>query len=118
MTLNSHLNNEPERFGDEWGFYIDIDNENIKTIPDNEDIIRKKYNVKKYREIVSYNDNDQYDYYIKNYSTYDDDDSIYRSIASNNCADKINYNLVGKIVSVSSTTIITAAITYVIFFIL
>jgi hypothetical protein len=118
MTLNSHINKETERFGDEWGFYIDIDNETVKTVPDNEDIIRKKYSVKKYRDIMSYNDNDQYDYYIKNYNTYDDDVSIAISAASNNCSDKINYNLVSNIVRVSSTTIITAAITYVIFFVL
>jgi hypothetical protein len=119
MTLNSHNIIEPDRFGDEWGFYIDIDNENVKTIPNNEETIKKNYNVKKYGETMRYyNDNDDYDYYIKNYKNDDDDDSIDRSIFSNNNTGKINYNLVSNIVRVSSTTIITAALTYLIFFIL
>ena len=119
MTLKSHNIIEPDRFGNDWGFYIDIDNENIKYVPNNEETIRKKYNVKKYSETMRYyNVNDEYDYYIKNYNNYDDDISIDRSIVSKDCNGKINYNLVSNIVRVSSTTIITAALTYLIFFIL
>jgi hypothetical protein len=112
MTLNSHNIIQPDRFGNDWGFYIDIENVKIET--NNEETIRKKYS----ETMRNYNDNDEYDYYIKNYNNYDDDISIDRSIVSKDCNGIINYNLVSNIVRVSSTTIITAALTYVIFFIL
>jgi hypothetical protein len=120
MVLKLNNDIEPDRFGDDWGFYIDIDNETaVKTVPNNEYIIRQKYNVKKYCQGTRYdNDIDEYDYYIKNYKNDDDDDCIDRSIFSKNETGKIKSNLVSNIVRVSSTTIITVALTYVIFFIL
>jgi len=121
MTLKSTNNIEPVRFGNDWGFYIDIDNENIKTIPNNEDIIRKKYKVHKYYEYNRYyknDDIDEYDYYMKNNNNNDDDISIDRSTVTKYNYDKINYDLVSNIVRVSSTTIITAAITYIVFCVL
>jgi hypothetical protein len=96
----------------------------MKTIPKNEDIIRKKYKVIKYYESNKYynNDNiddiDEYDYYIKNYKSFDDDVSIDKSIDSNDHFNKINYDLVSDIFRVSSTTIITIAITYIVFCVL
>jgi hypothetical protein len=124
MILKSNNNIESERFGSDWGFYIDIDIENMKTIPKNEDIIRKKYKVIKYYESNKYYNNeniddiDEYDYYIKNYKSFDDDVSIDKSIDSNDHFNKINYDLVSDIFRVSSTTIITIAITYIVFCVL
>jgi len=124
MILKSNNNIEPERFGSDWGFYIDIDIENMKTIPNNEDIIRKKYKVIKYYESNKYYNNeniddiDEYDYYIKNYKNFDDDVSIDKSIDSNDHFNKIKNDLFSDIFRVSSTTIITIAITYIVFCVL
>ncbi len=116
MTFKSS-NIETDRLGDEWGFYIDVDNENVQNFKTNEDIIRKKYNVNKcYSNVI--NDFDEYEYYNRNYKNYDDDFSIDSSLAMSYESDKLNYNFVSKIISVSSTTIITATITYIIFCVL
>ena len=92
--------------GDEWGFYIDVDNEIANNTPNNEDKIRKKYNVKKYNDcndIV-----EEYEYHMKN--RIDDHDE----------EEKTNYTLVTNfVIRVTSTTLITtAAITYFVFFVL
>ena len=111
LKLNDHI--EAARFGDEWGFYIDIDNEGFK--PNNEDKIIKKYKVTHYDNYDRYYNDiyEEYEYHIQNNKNDDDDNSI--DLSENN-DDKNNYSF---IVRLTSTTIITtAALTYVIFFVL
>ena len=119
MNLKLNDDIEPARFGDEWGFYIDIDNEGFKNLPNNEDKIRKKYKVKHYDNYDRYYNDiyEEYEYHIQNNKNGDDDNSI--DLSKNN-DDKNNYSLISSfIVQITSTTIITtAALTYVIFFVL
>jgi hypothetical protein len=111
---------------DDWGFYVDL--ESIQHMPNNEEKIRQKYKVKKYSIHDKYNEYcndicDEYKYYIKNNNNRDDDYSINISILEKNESiktkpEKNTKNVNNIIVRVSSTTIITAFLTYVIFFVL
>jgi hypothetical protein len=119
---------KPNHLVDDWGFYIDL--ESIQPIPNNEEKIRQKYKVKKYYSIYDkYNEYcndvcDEYSYYMKNNNNRDDDYSIDVSMIDTNTelikdnTEKNNKNVNNIIVRVSSTTIITAFLTYVIFFVL
>ena len=105
MNLNS-INYETNHFGNDWGLYVDI--ENLNPILPNNDNMFKKYN--KLPEKFSYS-----------FITSNDD------ICSNNFVDSlpedINLNnnnkiLINKIITNISSTIITGAITYLIFYII
>lgn len=109
---------------DDWGFYVDL--ETSKNNPNNEDKIRQKYNVKRYVTYDTYNKHcidicDEYNYHIQN-NRNNDDYSIDVDLSLDNISDKIKEtdysNVTMFIVRVSSTTIITAFLTYVVFFIL
>ena len=120
--MNNRLNNfTVNRITDDWGFYVDL--ESIKTIPSNEDKIRQKYNVKKYSIYDKYCNDicDEYNYHIQNNKN-DDDYSIDLDL-SVDCVRNIlketdGSNVTTFIVRASSTTIITAFLTYVVFFVL
>jgi len=126
----SKINNnyyKPNHLVDDWGFYIDL--ESIQPIPNNEEKIRQKYKVKKYSIYDKYNEYcndvcDEYSYYMKNNNNRDDDYSINVSMIDTNTelikdnTAKNSKNVNNIIVRVSSTTIITAFLTYVIFFVL
>ena len=118
---------KPNHLVDDWGFYIDL--ESIQPIPNNEEKIRQKYKVKKYSIYDKYNEYcndvcDEYSYYMKNNNNRDDDYSIDVSMIDTNTelikdnTAKNSKNVNNIIVRVSSTTIITAFLTYVIFFVL
>jgi hypothetical protein len=118
---------KPNHLVDDWGFYIDL--ESIQNMPNNEEKIRQKYKVKKYSIYDKYNEYcndvcDEYSYYMKNNNNRDDDYSIDVSMIDTNTqlikdnTEKKSKNVNNIIVRVSSTTIITAFLTYVIFFVL
>jgi hypothetical protein len=118
---------KPNHLVDDWGFYIDL--ESIQNMPNNEEKIRQKYNVKKYSIYDKYNEYcndvcDEYSYYMKNNNNRDDDYSIDVSMIDTNTevvkdnTEKKCKNVNNIIVRVSSTTIITAFLTYLIFFVL
>ena len=120
--MNNRLNNfTVNRITDDWGFYVDL--ESIKTIPSNEDKIRQKYNVKKYSIYDKYCNDicDEYSYHIQN-NIKDDDYSIDVDLSLDSVRNKVketdDSSVTTFIVRASSTTIITAFLTYVIFFIL
>ena len=126
MVLNTKYNMDV--YENDWDHYIDLESiKNYDTNLDinNEDKIRKKYNVKRYNYYDLYNEYceevcDEYNYYTKN-TIKDDDYSIDISYTdeSNYSYDNIrDKNVSSFIVRVSSTTIITAIITYVVFFML
>lgn len=118
---------KPNHLVDDWGFYIDL--ESIQNMPNNEEKIRQKYKVKKYSIYDKYNEYcndvcDEYSYYMKNNNNRDDDYSIDVSMIDTNTevvkdnTEKKCKNVNNIIVRVSSTTIITAFLTYLIFFVL
>jgi len=92
---------------DEWGFFIDIEN-----VSENNDIgLYKKYKDmdKYYKEIC-----DEYEYNVANYDS--NLDCILPHLI-NKCDEK-KENSRNFFIRVSSTTIITALLTYIVFFIL
>jgi hypothetical protein len=128
MLSKTNNNYKPNYLVDDWGFYIDL--ESIQNIPNNEEKIRQKYKVKKYSIYDKYNEYcndvcDEYIYYMKNNTNCDDDYSINVSLIDTNTepiknptTEKNSRNVNNIILRVSSTTIITALLTYVIFFVL
>jgi hypothetical protein len=126
MVLNTKYNMDV--YENDWGHYIDLEsikNHDTNLDINNEDKIRKKYNVKRYNYYDLYNEYceevcNEYYYYTKN--TIKDDDyfiDISYTDESNYAYDNIrDKNVSSFIVRVSSTTIITAVITYVVFFML
>lgn len=121
------MNNTFNRFAmnhvaDDWDFYVDL--ESIKTIPNNEDKIRQKYKVKRYCTYDAYNKRcndicDEYNYHIQNNKN-DDDYSIDIDLSLDDTLKENDdsTSVTTFIVRASSTTIITAFLTYVVFFIL
>jgi hypothetical protein len=118
---------KPNHLVDDWGFYIDL--ESIQNMPNNEEKIRQKYKVKKYSIYDKYNEYcndvcDEYSYYMKNNNNRDDDYSIDVSMIDTNTqlikdnTENKSKNVNNIIVRVSSTTILTVFLTYVIFFVL
>jgi hypothetical protein len=101
MNNQQKLNN----FDDGWGFYIDIETLNPILTDD------KYYIHKKYDELY-YNDDYYNDDKCNNSYQQPSEDIYYNNIGSNSNA------LNNFIIRVSSTTIITAAITYVVLFML
>jgi hypothetical protein len=104
---------ENEKFCDNWGFYIDI--ESLKPInQDNDEIIRQKYKIKKigkYNKFKNYENKINICETIYEQDVYGDEFEIYE--------DKdINSKKENLLVKVSSTTFITAILTYFIFFLI
>jgi hypothetical protein len=98
---------------DDWGWYVDIESMNTNNqIPT--DLKMSPYTKnKRYIILETIEEDDEYDYYISNHK--DDDDITVKTI------DKKNNNkniLFKKIFNVGSTTMITALLTYVIFYML
>lgn len=111
---------------DSWGFFVDIEG-NQQIIEDNSEMMRKKYNIKKlfnnnkfkntnfrdYKGVHIETINEEYEYYTKN-NNYDDE---YQNESF--CPNNIKKESFGDmIVTVSSTTLLTAAITYFVFFLI
>jgi hypothetical protein len=95
---------------DDWGWYIDIESSNpvYQTRKDHVKISNKYYN--KLETI----EEDEYDYYINIQKNLDD-------ISSNNIDINIeqkNLEYVKQILNVGSTTMLTAMLTYIIFYML
>ena len=95
----STINNEETTNCDQWGFYIDIENLPSK-FPNNEYIIREKYKLHN----VYYNKK-----YGLNNSQIDIEEKFYDFYTKNNT----NY-----LINITSTTLLTAVITYVILFVI
>jgi hypothetical protein len=91
---------------DDWGFYVDLEN-----VPQNNNIEYKKPKIleKYYEEIC-----DEYEYNVANYDS--NLDCILPDLI-NKCNEK-KENSRDFFIRVSSTTIITAVLTYIVFFVL
>jgi hypothetical protein len=93
-------------FDNEWGFYVDL--ESLPPVLQGPSIPQRK------RE---YN----YEYFAEHYDDFEDDyDGYYNTYVPHSASTHkfIPENVEGLIVRISSTTIITVALTYVIFFVL
>ena len=110
---------ELNQLSDSWGFYVDIENV-IPIRKQNHEIIREKYkikNINKYNKFKNYDDSikhcetisEEYEYYYKNFNEIDEENP-------NIVPDKDTTK--SMLVKVSSTTFITAILTYFIFFII
>jgi hypothetical protein len=104
---------EPEILSDDWGFYIDIESLNYVN-QDNDEIIRKKYKAKR---IENYNKFKNYENKINICETIYEED-IYREEFELYDDTDINNKKDSLLVKVSSTTFITAILTYFIFFLI
>ena len=104
---------EPEKLYDDWGFYIDIESLNYVN-QDNDEIIRKKYKAKR---IENYNKFKNYENKINICETIYEED-IYREEFELYDDTDINNKKDSLLVKVSSTTFITAILTYFIFFLI
>ena len=104
---------EPEKLSDDWGFYIDIESLNYVN-QDNDEIIRKKYKAKRienYNKFKNYENKINICETIYEQDVYGDEFELYE--------DKdINSKKESLLVKVSSTTFITAILTYFIFFLI
>ena len=104
---------EPEILCDNWGFYIDIESLN-QVNQDNDEIMRQKYKIKK---LKNYNKSKNYENKINICETiyeqdvYGDEFDLYEDTDINHKKDSL-------LVKVSSTTFITAILTYFIFFLI
>jgi hypothetical protein len=115
--LVKNYTDEPYNYCDGWGFYIDI--ESLSSLrKDNDDIMKEKYGIKNFNKnnrIKKYNYcetiNEEYEYYCKNYD--DKNEDIFTE--NKKISDE---NTTSFIIRVSSTTIITAILTYFIFIVL
>ena len=104
---------EPENLCDNWGFYIDIESLNYVN-QDNDEIMRKKYKAKK---IEKYNKFKIYENKINICETIYEE-NIYGDEFDHYEDTDINDKKENFIVKVSSTTFITAILTYLIFFLI
>ena len=103
-TDRIHISNNLDNLDNEWGFYIDL--ENLLPVLPEQYQPKHDYDYEYFAE--HYDDFDNgYDDYYNTYVPYSEGKSKY-----------IPENVVGLIARISSTTILTAALTYVIFFIL
>jgi hypothetical protein len=107
---------ESEKLCDNWGFYIDIESLNHvnQDNQDNDEIMRKKYKAKKMK---NYNKFKKYENKINICETiyeediYGDEFELYEDTDINDKKENL-------LVKVSSTTFITAILTYFIFFLI
>ena len=104
MNLNSY------QLCDDWGWFIDIEcNDNILLQP-----CKPGKKLKPHFNKLNVIDEDEYDYYQKNYK---DPEENYK-IPNKNYDINLKTGENNTLVNVGSTTLITALLTYVIFFIL
>jgi hypothetical protein len=100
----------------DWGFYIDLENIKHHTLINNEEFENNKIFKNQYNDYEVYKEiNDEYEYYTKNYEETDiytinvfDKKPDFKNIFYKNGIKEL-------LVRVSSTTIITAFLTYIIF---
>jgi hypothetical protein len=104
---------ESEKLCDNWGFYIDIESLNHVN-QDNDEIMRKKYKAKK---IENYNKFKKYENKINICETIYEEDIYGEEFELYEDTD-LNDKKENLIVKVSSTTFITAILTYFIFFLI
>jgi hypothetical protein len=107
MLSNIYTSCEPSHLSENWGFYVDI--ENLNHSPNEE-----KY---KFQNISKHNKYKKYDKANKYCETiYEEDEYCCKQ---DKCRQILGQeNMSDMIVNVSSTTFITAILTYVIFFII
>ena len=106
MNLNNH------NFCDGWGWYIDIENNDINN---NNNNMKINFNNKSYKKInyhlnrLETIEEDEYDYYkdINEINIKNDEKKHQHKITGN-----------GLIIKIGSTTLLTALLTYFVFFIL
>ena len=104
---------------DDWGWYIDIDIESMKPIQS----IKTNFAIIPYKTFNQYSNkletipeqDDEYDYYVNNQKNLDD--MMITNINKNITDDKNSY-LFKNLFNIGSTTMITAVLTYIIFFML
>ena len=102
--------NMNENLGDDWGFYVDIENLN-PILPNNEIMFKKICNIKKTSPICSPSPSPTSFYYKYSSSEKNSDaDSGSKNYINNDSDEKI----VKKIIVNVSSTIITGALTYLI----
>lgn len=106
-TFISEKNNPPIHFGNDWGFYVDV--ENCYSTIDNDKIIRKKYNVI-FDCDYYYSDIDDYEYNEKKKT--ESINEKYMEIGNDKS------NATHTLFHISSITLITAALTYYVFWII
>lgn len=105
---------------DDWGWYVDIETTNpiCQDQVDKAKVTNKK-NTTKFIKLETFEE-DEYDYYTfnqKNSCEFDIENN--NKISQSICKKKDNNNvLIINILNISSTTMITALLTYVIFFML
>ena len=101
MTDRIHISNNSDN---EWGFYIDL--ENLRPVLPEDSHSKHDYDYEYFAE--HYDDFDNgYNEYYSTYVPYSGDTNKY-----------VPENVISLIARISSTTILTAAFTYVIFFVL
>jgi len=117
---NSIKNDENDTLCDGWGFYIDIENTKL-ALSNNEDV-KEKYKFNNYKNDFCETICEEYDYYIKkkyeNEIKNDIENPIEINIYVKKNVDLKVDNITTFIMKVSSTTIITLTITYIVFFLI
>jgi hypothetical protein len=108
MDVINNIKNEESSDFEGWGFYIDIENQN-PIISNNYEKMREKYKLAKLSDVFTENC-DEYDYYVDNYNY-----NVEFDYKNNNISKR---SFKGLIIKVSSTTIITVALTYIVFCVL
>lgn len=119
MSIN-YYNNNLNTIHDDWGWFIDIDDYGL-----NEKISRKNLTRNIGRNLCTnldkiFEEDDEFDYYLKNSK----ESNIYdcfkfeSNLKENEIEENIVNSLDNKIVKISSTTVITALLTYIIWFII
>jgi hypothetical protein len=99
---------------DDWGWYVDIEsiNTNNQITADLKLLTYKQYRHHINLETIE-EEEDEYDYYMSNHK--DDDDIVVKNVDIKNNSKNILFK---KIFNVGSTTMITALLTYIIFYML
>ena len=112
MTIFINEKNcSPIHLGNDWGFYVDLEN-SYSTI-NNDKIIRKKYNVI-FDCDYYYSDIDDYEVTTNDYEINDNDYEINDNYEVNVYKSDLKHSLF----HISSVTLITAALTYYVFWII
>jgi hypothetical protein len=100
----------------DWGFYIDLENIKQTIVHSENTTIKKQYNCEYdyFKEI-----DEEYQYYVKNYDENDNDTNIFSIDIESDCKNSITHTGIKYLfLRISSTTVITAFLTYIIFCIL
>lgn len=102
MNLNLNKTLNPIDFGNGWGIYVDIENQNNPPIC-NYEIMRKKY----IKNEVPYKEDYEYEYY--QYEFYKKQKNNYKIIDESSL---IKTNTSSLLFHISSVTLVTAALSY------